>query len=142
MKPQNLILCMALALPLPTMAMDETRCAALVNEIDTNLKDAALAEMLSATAREPAMAASSAQSAASTLQTVEQHLKMLAQTGCAPYPGPTNTAGYHNDALLCAYDVLKQRTATPPCDQSTWTLKGRGETWHSFASEEASSAQR
>lgn len=141
MKPESLILCMALTLPLPTMAVDETTCAALGNEIDANLKEAALAEMLSATAREPETAASSAQSAASRLQIVDRNLQMLEQQGCAPH-GPTNTAGYHNDALLCAYDMLKQRTGTPACDQSTWTLKGRSETWHSFAREESSSLRR
>jgi hypothetical protein len=135
MKSQYLLLCITLAVPLPAMAIDETTCAALVNEIDMNLKAAALAEALSATSRDPATAASNTQTAASTLQSVDRKLQMLEQNECPPYPRPPDTAGYHNDALLCAYDILKQRTGTPPCDQSTWTLKGRSETWHSLRGE-------
>lgn len=132
MKAQSLLLSAALALPLSTMAMDQAACTALAGEIDTHLKEAALAEMLAATASDPATSANNAQSAASTMKVVDGNLQMLEQSGCPAYPQPIDTSGYHNDALRCAYDLLKQRSGTPPCDQSTWTPKGRSETWHSF----------
>jgi hypothetical protein len=142
MKPKHLFLGVALALPLPAAALDQAACSALVGEIETNLKDAALAQMLAATAREPAAAASSAQSAVSTLQIVDRNRQMLEQSGCPPYPRPVDPAGYHNDALRCAYDMLKQRTGTPPCDQSAWTLKGRSETWHALEGEPSAPAPK
>lgn len=132
MKPEHLLVCAMLAVPLPTMAMDQAACAALVSEIDANLKEAALAKMLAATTSDAATAASNAQTAENTLQIVNQNVQMLQQNACPAYPHPIDTTGYHADAVRCAYDLLKQRTDTPPCDQSTWTMKGRGETWHSF----------
>ena len=57
---------------------------------------------------------------------------MLQENGCPAYTGALDTTGYHNDALRCAYDRLKQRTDTPPCDTRNWTVKGPSETWHSF----------
>lgn len=132
MKPQHLLICMTLALPLPALAVDQATCAALVSEIETNLKEAALAQMLAATARDSASSTVNTQSAENTLSIVEQNVQMLEQHGCPAYPQPVDPSGYHNDALLCAYDVLKQRTGTAPCDMGAWTLKGRGETWHAF----------
>ena len=68
-------------------------------------------------------------------QIVDRNLQNLEQNGCPPYPRPPDTAGYHNDALLCAYGILKQRTGTPPCDQSTRTLRRRSEPRHTLKGE-------
>lgn len=132
MKLPHLLLCAALGLPLPMLAADPAACAALAGEIDTNLKEAALARMLAATAREPEVAAANRRSADTLLQIVDRNRRMLQENGCPAYTGPLDTTGYRNDALRCAYDRLKQRTDTPPCDTRNWTVKGPSETWHSF----------
>jgi hypothetical protein len=142
MKPRSLLLCIALTLPLPVVAGDPSTCAALHGEIETNLKQTALAEVLSMTVPDPASAASHAQSATANRQIVDRNLRMLESVGCPPYPGPADTAVYHGDALLCAYDLLKQRTNTTPCDQSAWTPKGRSETWHTLEGERSLPAPR
>jgi hypothetical protein len=134
MKPIPLLLCLCLCLatPLPALAIDAAACAALAGEIETNLKQAALSRMQAATTSDPALASSHAQGADRTLKIVDRNVQMLVQAGCPAYPQPLETTGYHNDALHCAYDLLKQRQDTAPCDQRLWTLKGPGETWHSF----------
>ena len=142
MKPRSLMLCVALTLPLPAMAGDPSTCAALLGEVETHLKQAALAEVLSMTVPDPATAASNAQSATATRRIVDHHLRRLESAGCPPYPGPTDPAAYHGDALLCAYDLLKQRADTPPCDRSAWTHKGRSETWHRLEGERSLPAPR
>lgn len=132
MNRKILLLCMAVAFPVPALSVDPATCAAFISVIDANLKEAALAKTLSVTSPDPAAAASSAQTAASTMQIVDQNLRLLAQNGCAAYPRPLDSSGYNNDAMYCAYEILKQRPATSACDRRSWTLKGPIETWHSF----------
>ncbi len=132
MNRKALFLCLTIAFPFPALSADEATCAAFVSVIDANLKEAALAKMLSVTAPDPAAAASAGQTAASTMQIVDQNLRLLAQNGCGAYPRPVDSSGYNNDAMYCAYEILQQRPATSACDRRTWTLKGPIETWHSF----------
>ncbi len=132
MNRKALVVCLTIAFPWPAFAADAATCAAFVSVIDANLKEAALAQMLSVTAPDPAIAASNRQTAASTMQIVDQNLRLLAQNGCASYPRPLDSSGYNNDAMYCAYEILQQRPATSVCDRRTWTLKGPIETWHSF----------
>lgn len=132
MKRTRLILCLALALPLPALSSDPAACAAFANAVDAGLKDVALAKTLSRTSPNPAVTASTAQEAERAMQIVDQNLRMMTQSGCAPYPRPVDPSGYNTDAMWCAYEILQQRPATSLCDKSTWTLKGQIETWHTF----------
>ncbi|HEY1077974.1 MAG TPA: hypothetical protein VGE51_14880 [Fontimonas sp.] len=120
------------AFSLSAAAADQAACSVYASAVEANLKEAALQKTLSVTARDPALAASSAQAAATTMQAVEQNVRSMAQSGCAPYPQPVDYSGYNTDAMRCAYEILQQRPTAAQCDKSTWTPKGLIETWHSF----------
>lgn len=133
MNCKPLFLCAGIAfLPLPAFSADQAACAVYASAIDANLKDVALAKTLSVTARDPGFATSSGQTAASTLQAIDQNVRTMEQSGCAPYPRPIDYSGYNNDAMRCAYEILQQRPTATQCDKSTWTQKGQIETWHTF----------
>ncbi|MDP9142858.1 MAG: hypothetical protein M3O62_18965 [Pseudomonadota bacterium] len=132
MNHKTLLVCLAIGLPFPALSADEATCAAFVSVIEANLKEEALARTLSVTSPDPATVASNRQTAASTMQIVDQNLRLLAQNGCGTYPRPVDSSGYNSDAMYCAYEILQQRPATSACDRRAWTLKGPIETWHSF----------
>ncbi len=133
MNCKHLLLCAGIAsLSLPAWSADQAACAVYASAIDANLKEVALAKTLSVTARDPGLAASSGQAAANTLQAIDQNIRTMEQSGCAPYPRPVDYSGYNNDAMRCAYEILQQRPMAAQCDKSTWAQKGQIETWHSF----------